>query len=158
MNFEQPTPIATQTSVGLGNVNNTSDASKPVSTATQTALNLKQNLLPYSSYQALITQSATGAPVATVFNNDFNPTTFTWGRTSAGLYTVTANSAIFTANKTTVTFATPLVPLVQYTAVITSTSIITLTTTLGANVAIVLTGVVTDTLLTNTLIEIRVYT
>jgi len=30
--------------VGLGNVNNTSDASKPVSTATQTALNLKANL------------------------------------------------------------------------------------------------------------------
>jgi hypothetical protein len=30
--------------VGLGNVNNTSDANKPVSTATQTALNLKENL------------------------------------------------------------------------------------------------------------------
>ena len=30
--------------VGLGNVNNTSDANKPVSTATQTALNLKANL------------------------------------------------------------------------------------------------------------------
>ncbi len=30
--------------VGLGNVDNTSDASKPVSTATQTALNLKANL------------------------------------------------------------------------------------------------------------------
>ncbi len=29
--------------VGLGNVNNTSDASKPISTATQTALNLKAN-------------------------------------------------------------------------------------------------------------------
>jgi len=31
--------------VGLGNVDNTSDANKPVSTATQTALNLKANLL-----------------------------------------------------------------------------------------------------------------
>jgi hypothetical protein len=30
--------------VGLGNVDNTSDANKPVSTATQTALNLKANL------------------------------------------------------------------------------------------------------------------
>lgn len=30
--------------VGLGNVNNTSDASKPISTATQTALNLKANI------------------------------------------------------------------------------------------------------------------
>lgn len=157
MDIEQPTPIATQTSVGLGNVDNTSDANKPVSTATQTALNLKQNLLPYRSYQAILTQTSTGAPSAVSLNNDFSPTTFTWARTSAGLYTVTANSAIFTANKTTVTLSTPLVPLVQYTAVITSTSIITLTTTLGANVATVLTGVATDVLLTNTLIEIRVY-
>ena len=30
--------------VGLSNVDNTSDANKPVSTATQTALNLKANL------------------------------------------------------------------------------------------------------------------
>jgi len=35
----------TKSMVGLGNVDNTSDANKPVSTATQTALNLKQNTL-----------------------------------------------------------------------------------------------------------------
>ena len=34
----------TQAMVGLGSVNNTSDAGKPVSTAQQTALNLKANL------------------------------------------------------------------------------------------------------------------
>jgi len=34
----------TKSMVGLGNVDNTSDANKPVSTATQTALNLKANL------------------------------------------------------------------------------------------------------------------
>lgn len=157
MNIEQPTPVATQTSVGLGNVNNTSDANKPVSTATQTALNLKQNLLPYNSYQAIVTQTGTSIPSAVVVNNDFSPVTFTYARTSAGLYTITANSAIFTANKTTVTMSTSLVPLVQYTATITSTSVITLTTSLGANVATVLTGVATDILMTNTLIEIRVY-
>ena len=33
--------LATAATVGLGNVNNTSDASKPISTATQTALDLK---------------------------------------------------------------------------------------------------------------------
>lgn len=33
----------TQSDIGLGNVNNTSDINKPISTATQTALNLKQN-------------------------------------------------------------------------------------------------------------------
>jgi hypothetical protein len=35
----------TSSIVGLGNVDNTSDANKPISTATQTALNLKQNIL-----------------------------------------------------------------------------------------------------------------
>ena len=35
----------TKTSVGLSNVDNTSDLNKPLSTATQTALNLKQNNL-----------------------------------------------------------------------------------------------------------------
>lgn len=34
----------TPTQIGLGSVDNTSDASKPVSTATQTALNLKANI------------------------------------------------------------------------------------------------------------------
>jgi hypothetical protein len=35
----------TRSMVGLGNVDNTSDANKPISSATQTALNLKQNTL-----------------------------------------------------------------------------------------------------------------
>lgn len=38
-------PSYTKTDVGLGNVDNTSDANKPVSTATQTALNAKQATL-----------------------------------------------------------------------------------------------------------------
>lgn len=47
--FTDPTFTGTVTGVtaamvGLGNVNNTTDANKPVSTATQTALNLKANL------------------------------------------------------------------------------------------------------------------
>jgi hypothetical protein len=37
--------VLTSTDVGLGNVDNTSDANKPVSTATQTALDLKENIL-----------------------------------------------------------------------------------------------------------------
>lgn len=44
-NFSNPHGI-TKTQVGLGNVDNTSDAIKPISTATQTALNLKEPLLP----------------------------------------------------------------------------------------------------------------
>lgn len=35
---------AAKANLGLGNVNNTSDASKPISTATQTALDLKQDI------------------------------------------------------------------------------------------------------------------
>lgn len=38
--------------VGLGNVDNTSDANKPVSTATQTALNLKQNSIGFTPENA----------------------------------------------------------------------------------------------------------
>lgn len=45
----------TATQVGLGNCNNTSDAAKPVSSATQTALNLKANLA---------SPAMTGAPTA----------------------------------------------------------------------------------------------
>ena len=40
-----------KTSVGLGNVDNTSDAEKPVSTATQTALNAKENSLGFTPIQ-----------------------------------------------------------------------------------------------------------
>ena len=46
VDFSNATSITglTKTSVGLGNVDNTSDANKPVSTAQQTALNLKANI------------------------------------------------------------------------------------------------------------------
>lgn len=48
--------------VGLSNVNNTSDANKPISAATQTALNLKYDSSNPSSYIA-----SSGAPVQSVF-------------------------------------------------------------------------------------------
>ena len=38
------TPATARANLGLGNVDNTSDANKPISTATQTALNAKQSL------------------------------------------------------------------------------------------------------------------
>jgi hypothetical protein len=69
----------TKSSVGLGNVNNTTDAAKPVSTATQTALDLKANLAsptltgtptaPTASYSVDTTQIATTAFVKSVLNN-----------------------------------------------------------------------------------------
>lgn len=39
----------TKANIGLGNVDNTSDANKPVSTATQTALNAKQDKLTFDT-------------------------------------------------------------------------------------------------------------
>lgn len=55
-----------KTMVGLGNVDNTSDASKPISTATQTALNLKQNTLSNASTEV---NGILTAANFTIFNN-----------------------------------------------------------------------------------------
>jgi hypothetical protein len=49
----------TKSMVGLGNVDDTTDANKPVSTATQTALDLKLNLSPSVDYY--ITNSGSGS-------------------------------------------------------------------------------------------------
>ncbi len=53
----------TKTAIGLGNADNTSDANKPVSTATQTALNLKANLASPTF------TGSPAAPTATLGNN-----------------------------------------------------------------------------------------
>jgi hypothetical protein len=59
--------------------------------------------LGYSVYTALVTQVGGSNPTANVLQNSTGAT-LTWARTSAGLYTVTADSAIFTENKTIVFF------------------------------------------------------
>jgi hypothetical protein len=58
------TPSGLKTAMSLNNVNNTSDADKPVSTATQNALTQKQNSL------TLTTNGSSGA--ATLINNTLN--------------------------------------------------------------------------------------
>lgn len=116
-----------------------------------------QNILGYTHYAAFLTQSGTSAPSADTEVNNFTGVTFTWARTSAGLYTVTASSAVFTANETAVIMSTPLSSLNTFNAVITSTTVITLTTALSSVIATVLASVATDALLTNSLLEIRVY-
>lgn len=112
----------------------------------------------YSTYQSFVTQTGTSVPVGVLIKNDFLPTTFTWGRTSAGVYTLTTNAATFTSGKTVALLSNPLLGLVQYTAVVTSTTVITITTGLVTNVATVATSVATDVLFSNTLLEVRVYT
>ena len=69
----------TKSMVGLGNVDNTADSAKPISTATQAALDLKANLTspaltgmptaPTASYSTDSTQLATTAFVKSVLNN-----------------------------------------------------------------------------------------
>ena len=57
---------------------------------------------PYTSYVALLNQSSTDAPVATVVYNDLSSYTFTWTRNSSGEYTLTSTGTPFTENKTVV--------------------------------------------------------
>jgi hypothetical protein len=57
--------------------------------------------LSYTAYAALLTQTGNAAPVATVLQNNTGAT-IAWTRTGGGAYTATANSNIFTANKTAV--------------------------------------------------------
>jgi hypothetical protein len=61
-------------------------------------------------YKALLTQTSTNAPVATVIENTLGGT-LVWGRTSAGLYTATL-SGVFTENKTIFPgFLAPYMPI-----------------------------------------------
>lgn len=112
--------------------------------------------LVYKSYQTIITQTGTSAPAANDKLNQLGAS-MTWARTSAGLYTLTAGSAVFTANKTVIVLSNPLTSLVSYFVVPTSTTIITLSTILASVIATVLTAVATDALITNLLVEVRVY-
>lgn len=57
--------------------------------------------LGYTLYTALITQAGVATPTAKILQNTTGAT-LTWGRTSAGIFTLTSNAAIFTADKTIV--------------------------------------------------------
>ena len=62
---------------------------------------LADYFVPYQIYAALLTQGGANPPVATILQNNTGAT-IAWTRNSAGTYTATANSGIFTANKTAV--------------------------------------------------------
>ena len=63
---------------------------------------LADYFVPYQIYAALLTQTGVAnPPVATILQNNTGAT-IAWTRTGAGTYTATANSNIFTANKTAV--------------------------------------------------------
>lgn len=62
-------------------------------------VNVNRGVRPYKVYTALLTQTGTNAPVATVLENTIG--NIVWTRDDVGQYTGTLNGA-FTVNKTTV--------------------------------------------------------
>lgn len=158
--------LPTKTQIGLGNVPNldtsnpaniSQDGSHRFATDTEKTLwDASTASSAYMSYQAIISQSGTSAPSATDYVNQLG-TTMTWARTTAGVYTLTAGSAVFTSGKTVILLSNPITGLVSYIVVPTSTTVITVSTFLLSVIATVLTAVATDALITNLLVEVRVY-
>lgn len=111
----------------------------------------------FKSFQSIVSQTGTSAPTGSNLVSDFGSTTFTWARTGAGVYTLTANSAVFTSGKTAVLITDPSNALWAFRPVVTSTTVITLTTSVLAILAVVLGATNTDALLSNNLVEVRVF-
>ncbi|MFN7301438.1 MAG: beta strand repeat-containing protein [Bacteroidota bacterium] len=90
-----------KSSVGLSNVDNTSDANKPVSTATQTALNAKQNtLVSGTNIKTINTQSILGSGDITIGGSA------TWGSITGTLSTQTDLQTALNAKQNTITTGT----------------------------------------------------
>lgn len=117
-----------------------------------------------TSYQTIVSQSSTAAPAV---SGGFTPTstyaagtTFTWARTSAGVYTLTASAAVFNTAKTGV-FVAPLQNLnASVRAIVTSTTVITVTTAVQSVAVLGLLGLTTtatDGLLSGTMLYIQTY-
>lgn len=111
----------------------------------------------YSSYQAIINQTGTNDPVASRKDNNFSGTTFTWARTALGTYTLTASNPVFSSGNTVVIMSEEHGALQDYTASVTSDTVITFNTAVQSIVSLVLTVTGQDGLFTNTLVEVRVY-
>tara|TARA_R110000824_G_scaffold56949_2_gene155319 strand:- start:344 stop:790 length:447 start_codon:yes stop_codon:yes gene_type:complete len=101
----------------------------------------------YDSYVALLTQAGTAAPVATVLSNNLTAT-LTWARTGVGVYTLTANAATFTANKTII-FINAGSSQSVITGERTSDTVLTVKT---------ISGGAADSAITNGAFEVRIYT
>lgn len=118
-----------------------------------------------SSYQTIVSQTSTSAPAV---SGGFTPVstytsgvTFTWARTGAGVYTLTASSAVFNTSGKTGVFVAPLQNLnASIRSVVTSSTVITVTTAVQS-VAILgllgLTATNTDALLNGTMIYVQTY-
>lgn len=116
------------------------------------------------SYQTIVSQTGTAAPAVsggyTPVNTLSGAPTLTWARTSAGVYTLTASSAVFTSGKTGV-FIAPLNNLnASVRGVVTSSTVVTFTTAVQSVAVLGLLGLTTtptDALLSGTMIYVQVY-
>ena len=135
----------------LGTQKTTSGTNKTNPTKNFTVDSVVQAGLGYTVYTAPVTQTGTGAPVATILKNN-TTATFTWARTAGGTYTVTANSNIFTANKTVVfmNYGNPTSDGLPPKWVRTSDTVITVTTQDEQ-------AVLDDAVLNGAAFEIRIY-
>lgn len=118
-----------------------------------------------TSYQTIVSQTSTGAPAVA---GGFSPVstyasgvTFAWARTSAGVYTITASAAVFNTSGKTSVFMTPPQNLNgSFRAVVTSTTVITITTAVQSLAVLGLLGFTatnTDGLLNGTMIYVQTY-
>jgi hypothetical protein len=103
---------------------------------------------PYKVYAALLTQTGTNAPVATVLENTIG--NIVWTRGSTGYYIATL-SAAFTTNKTVVLFGNPAytIPTIDI--------IVNLGSINSIDINTIISGVLADNSFNKTFIEIRVY-
>lgn len=118
-----------------------------------------------SSYQTIVTQTGTGAPAV---SGSLAPTstypagtTFTWARTGAGVYTLTASTAVFNTSGKTGAFVGSLANLnSSYKTAVTSSTVITITTAIGSLLGLGLLGLTatnTDGLLAGTMVYVQTY-
>lgn len=118
-----------------------------------------------SSYQTIVSQTGTAAPAVSgslVPTSTYpSGTTFTWARTSAGVYTLTASTAVFNTSGKTAVFVGPVNNLNgALTAVVTSSTVITITTAVQSLAVLGLLGFTatpTDALLTKAMVYVQTY-
>ena len=105
---------------------------------------------PYKTILFAITQSGTAAPTKDWSYETEATQTFTFARTAAGTYTITASSALFTLDKTFVTLGSGGNPYALYGATRLSTTVIEF---YSLNVS---TNVGIDNALGETILEIKI--
>ena len=128
----------TSTMVGLGNVDNTSDANKPVSTATQTALDLKVDESLFDAKGDLLVGSADNTPAKlSVGTNGYLLTANSsaangveWAAAPVSLPSQSGNSGKYlTTDGSTASWGTLVVPITTGTSTVSANTATTIDTT-----------------------------